>query len=291
MPFVCEMFSADKKPTGKLIIDRDFLLFFFPFNEKDPQDEARARNHRDKLVDWVTPRCPEIATKFSTYNKFRPFDKRHDALEHCSSYDKGAYHTHYHYLGSGEIDSERVAEFFTSIENAYQQGHSGINRIMGPDNRKEIMGMVGRYFGDRTNEAKLAEADYKADKRNQALQAEKAILMAERKVRAAEAKAREEATSTKGGLYLSFAKAMQKPQGKAQLKSAVATPTRDAKTIPPKDDKASKTDGFFASFKNATKTAQGKARLQAAVAVQSTPTAETTPVATMTSSNANKAST
>src|SRR5579883_2733629 len=111
MPFVCEMFSADKKPTGKLIIDRDFLLFFFPFNEKDPQDEARARNHRDKLVDWVTPRCPEIATKFSTYNKFRPFDKRHDALEHCSSYDKGAYHTHYHYLGSGKSIVKELRNF------------------------------------------------------------------------------------------------------------------------------------------------------------------------------------
>lgn len=166
MPLTCEMLDEKGSQSGKLMIDRNYLLFAFPATLGREENAEKLTTilenflNKNEIFDEAGMISPAIFLGMSD-------DLRHDAFEHISEYD-GYDCIHIHMRHITDIDAKMVENFFTSIEK-HSIKDTNIDLIMSKQNRVEILATANKYFKELATKssAKTIEKFYRQTKKEE----------------------------------------------------------------------------------------------------------------------------
>lgn len=157
-----EMFNIDNKPIGKMIIDRNNLIFVFN-NAK----ESTASRQREVLCRFLE----SSEFRYKTRSSFASTEfLRHDALDHMSPYDRKTIHLHESLLS--DVDSTFIDAYFQGLEAVYHK-EMRTNDLVSYESLVEMHKIALLYFDElrRGEKADTIEHTYREDKEKEYIKA------------------------------------------------------------------------------------------------------------------------
>lgn len=160
MALILQLYGSDTKNTGHFIIDRNNLIWSYPFEANDKSSLNKAISNRSRLRNVISQQYTHLLPYISYAESFSTTeDPRHDALEHLSDYDRRL-SVHSHMILSEDVNLMHLKLFFGNFPT------KGVDDLISQECIQNILLTAEQYFLEfKTSEvARTIEEDYRQQK-------------------------------------------------------------------------------------------------------------------------------